>query len=542
MNTPLVSRDPEIMSGALCFRGTRVTVQSLFDYLEGRSSLEDFLEDFPSVNRETAVAVLEAARARLFALYADAQTVITLSNNPPTLSLNAPAAINEGETLVITATATDPQMPVQSLLFTMLAGPPGAIINPGTGRIEWLTGEGNGPGTNLFRVSARDNGLPPLSATSQVSVIVREVNSAPVLAALANRTINEGTALSVTNSAVDLDLPAQRLTFNLGSGAPAGATINAQTGVFRWRPSQTQGGTTNLFSIIVTDDGSPSLSATQRLTVIVRDTQADFRLALGRAHVLRGESGSLALQLTSGLELTNVRFTLHQPVTALTNLGLAPLAPELASATLTPESPNRAQITLLPNVGQSFQGDSTLASLRFTATPTGPSLILSLLVTNLEARRADGVLVANPSAVPGQVVVIGEEPVLEALRAPAGEHRLTLYGRPGRAYEIQSLAGLESNLWQPLLLVPMTESARDLSWLVSSNRFYRALEYSPAAPRLEAIGAGARIIDKGYAAGLLGTGAEAGRHKRLKEMAAKSLAEDKKTLVNSVEAKRYDIS
>ena len=67
MNIPLVSRDPEIMSGALCFKGTRVPVQNLFDYLEGKSSLEDFLEDFPSVNREAAVGVLEAARARLFA-------------------------------------------------------------------------------------------------------------------------------------------------------------------------------------------------------------------------------------------------------------------------------------------------------------------------------------------------------------------------------------------------------------------------------------------------------------------------------------------
>ena len=55
------------MSGALCFAGTRVPVQSLFDYLEGKSSLEDFLEDFPSVPREKAVAVLEAARERLFA-------------------------------------------------------------------------------------------------------------------------------------------------------------------------------------------------------------------------------------------------------------------------------------------------------------------------------------------------------------------------------------------------------------------------------------------------------------------------------------------
>ena len=67
MDQTLVSRDPDVMSGALCFTGTRVPVQNLFDYLEGSSSLEDFLEDFPSVSREVAVAVLEQARTRLFA-------------------------------------------------------------------------------------------------------------------------------------------------------------------------------------------------------------------------------------------------------------------------------------------------------------------------------------------------------------------------------------------------------------------------------------------------------------------------------------------
>ena len=67
MEADYISRDPEIMSGAVCFRGTRVPVQNLFDYLEGSSSLEDFLEDFPSVSREAAVAVLEAAKIRLFA-------------------------------------------------------------------------------------------------------------------------------------------------------------------------------------------------------------------------------------------------------------------------------------------------------------------------------------------------------------------------------------------------------------------------------------------------------------------------------------------
>ena len=67
MNPSLVSRDPEIMSGALCFAGTRVPVKNLFDYIEGGSPLEEFLQDFPSIRRETAVAVLEAARERLSA-------------------------------------------------------------------------------------------------------------------------------------------------------------------------------------------------------------------------------------------------------------------------------------------------------------------------------------------------------------------------------------------------------------------------------------------------------------------------------------------
>ena len=67
MDISLVSRNPEIMSGALCFTVTRVPVQNLFDYLEGSSSLEDFLEDFASIPRKTAILVLEAARELIFA-------------------------------------------------------------------------------------------------------------------------------------------------------------------------------------------------------------------------------------------------------------------------------------------------------------------------------------------------------------------------------------------------------------------------------------------------------------------------------------------
>jgi uncharacterized protein (DUF433 family) len=66
MPLPTVSRDPEAMICALCFTGTRVPVQNLFDDVEAPSSLDELPDDFPSVSRAAAVVVLEAARERLF--------------------------------------------------------------------------------------------------------------------------------------------------------------------------------------------------------------------------------------------------------------------------------------------------------------------------------------------------------------------------------------------------------------------------------------------------------------------------------------------
>jgi len=53
-----ITRDPAIMHGVPVFRGTRVPVQTLFEYLEGGDTLEDFLEGFPTVSREIAIGVL----------------------------------------------------------------------------------------------------------------------------------------------------------------------------------------------------------------------------------------------------------------------------------------------------------------------------------------------------------------------------------------------------------------------------------------------------------------------------------------------------
>jgi uncharacterized protein (DUF433 family) len=59
---PVIHSDPEIMGGTPVFVGTRVPLQNLFDYLERDYSLDEFLDDFPSVTRDQVVAALEVAR------------------------------------------------------------------------------------------------------------------------------------------------------------------------------------------------------------------------------------------------------------------------------------------------------------------------------------------------------------------------------------------------------------------------------------------------------------------------------------------------
>lgn len=61
----VIVSDPEILGGTPCFRGTRVPVDSLIDYLEAGDSLDEFLDNFPSVSREAAVSALEEAKAQL---------------------------------------------------------------------------------------------------------------------------------------------------------------------------------------------------------------------------------------------------------------------------------------------------------------------------------------------------------------------------------------------------------------------------------------------------------------------------------------------
>ncbi|MGA7853205.1 MAG: DUF433 domain-containing protein [Candidatus Acidiferrales bacterium] len=61
----IIVKDPEVLGGTAVFRGTRVPFQALLDYLEGGQTLDEFLDDFPTVTRSAAIAALELAKALL---------------------------------------------------------------------------------------------------------------------------------------------------------------------------------------------------------------------------------------------------------------------------------------------------------------------------------------------------------------------------------------------------------------------------------------------------------------------------------------------
>src|SRR5213078_1650783 len=176
-------------------------------------------------------------------------------------------------TLVVTNAATDADLPANTLTFSLMSVPSGVSVNPTTGVLTWSPTEAQGPSTNVITVKVSDNGVPALSDSKSFTVVVTEANSAPVLTVPANRTIAELSTLVVTKTATDADLPANALTFSLVSG-PAGVSVNPTTGVLTWSPMESQGPSTNLITVNVTDNGVPALSDSKSFTVVVTEANS----------------------------------------------------------------------------------------------------------------------------------------------------------------------------------------------------------------------------------------------------------------------------
>jgi hypothetical protein len=241
--------------------------------------------------------------------------IVNKVNSAPVLTVPSDQTINELSTLNVSASATDSDVPTNTLTFSLMSAPSGMTINTNTGAMSWTPTEAQGPSTNTITVRVTDNGSPPLSDTKSFKVIVNEINTAPVLPSSTNYTINELTTLTVTNTATDSDIPANVLTYVL-LAPPAHASIDTN-GVITFTPDEGQGPGVYALTTVVTDNGTPNLSATNTITVTVDEVNS--------APVLPPSTNCTINELTT-LTVTNTATDSDIPANVLTYLLLAPPA------------------------------------------------------------------------------------------------------------------------------------------------------------------------------------------------------------------------
>jgi hypothetical protein len=160
-----------------------------------------------------------------------------------------------------------------------------------------------------------------ISHTQTISLTLNNAaprNTTPALDPIANQTVNVGQTVAFTASATDTDLPPQTLTFALLTGA-TNVTLNPNSGAFSFRPLTTQANSTNDFTLAVSDNGSPSLSATQSFVVVVNSlsvpTISNVSVAGGQFSLsINGQGGpDYAIETSTNLTQWNIAFITNSP-------------------------------------------------------------------------------------------------------------------------------------------------------------------------------------------------------------------------------------
>ena len=198
--------------------------------------------------------------------------VVNEVNSAPDLVTIPDQAGDELKLISFTATASDLDLPANSLSYQLLNAPEGASIDAGTGVFSWVPGEGQ-DGIHSVTVKVTDSGDPAMSAEQVVAVRVNEVNIAPVLEPLGDATTSCGNPVSFRATASDADIVGggvNSLSFSLEGVVPQGAAIEEGTGEFSWSPSSEKLGSHEI-TIRVSDNGSPVLYDEQTFTVTLED-------------------------------------------------------------------------------------------------------------------------------------------------------------------------------------------------------------------------------------------------------------------------------
>ena len=197
----------------------------------------------------------------------------TFTNHPPVLPVLVQQVLPAGGWLIVTNTASDADLPAQLLTYGLLSAPAGAAIDA-QGVITWLSATVPEPTTNAF-VTVVSDGYAAATNRFEVVVlppVVVAQNTAPQLFVPADRTLNELDFYGNHLTGWDAEDGTNGLAFSLVDG-PTGLSVTPD-GAVAWTPTEAQGGSVNVVTVRVTDNGTPALSVTNQFTVSVNEVNS----------------------------------------------------------------------------------------------------------------------------------------------------------------------------------------------------------------------------------------------------------------------------
>ncbi|MFA6216025.1 MAG: putative Ig domain-containing protein, partial [Candidatus Omnitrophota bacterium] len=187
--------------------------------------------------------------------YEDITITVSNVNRAPVLSLIGDKTVNENVNLSFTVSGADADG--DALTYSATGLPTGSTFNTASGAFSWTSSYSqSGSYGVVFTISDGNSGTD----SETITITVADMNRAPVLSAIGNKTVNENVNLSFTLSATDADN--DTLTYS-ATGLPTGATLNSTTGAFTWTPSYSQSGSHAVtFSVSDGNGGSDSEAIT----------------------------------------------------------------------------------------------------------------------------------------------------------------------------------------------------------------------------------------------------------------------------------------
>ena len=241
---------------------------------------------------------------------------INEGNNRPQITTISDQVLNEGQSLNLQVSATDSDLPKQTLSYSLDQN----SLNLGitisqTGLMTWTTNENHGGQNVTVTVSVTDG---ELSTNESFTLTINEGNNRPQITTISDQVLNEGQSLNLQVSATDSDFPKQNLTYSLDqSSQNLGITIS-QTGLMTWTTNENHGGQNVTVTVSVTDG---ELSTNESFTLTINEGNNRPQITTISDQVLN-EGQSLNLQVSatdSDFPKQNLTYSLDQ---SSQNLGI----------------------------------------------------------------------------------------------------------------------------------------------------------------------------------------------------------------------------